>query len=140
MEPRRGYNPKRRVAAAGTLPTEERARLAQAARYAGNPEHKRLSGDFDLTPPTNPRPGKTLCDEAGVVAKASAWALLRSGMEKGMISLQRRNGWPRNVWSVAEGTVFEAQLENEVQGSYHGYPLPLDDDFRATILREWKER
>jgi hypothetical protein len=38
------------------------------------------------------------------------------------------------------GEVFEAQLENPAQGTYHGYPMPEDDDFRRLVLKEWKAR
>src|SRR4051794_5366607 len=101
--------------------------LASRAEYGGNPEHKRSPADFGLTPPVSPRPGKTLCDGAGQVAKADAERLLRAGLKKDMLSEQRRSGWPKNVWAVHEGQAFEAQLENSDQGVYHGYPMPIDD-------------
>ena len=116
------------------------ADLAGRADYGGNPEHKRLAGDFGLTWPVNPRPAKTLCDAAGPMAKADAERLLRAGFTKGMFSEQRRGEWPKNVWAVDEDQAFEAQLENSEQGVYHGYPMPIDDDFRITILREWARR
>ena len=51
------------------------------------------------------------------------------------------NGWPSNVWAVDEAWhVFEAQLENQVSGSYHGYPMPADDDFRAEVVAKWRIR
>ena len=39
-------------------------------------EKKRSPGDFGLEPPAAPRPDKTLCDEAGVTARATAQGLL----------------------------------------------------------------
>jgi len=58
-----------------------------------------------------------------------------------MISVQRRNGWPQNIWAVHAGIeVFEAQLENSAQGTYHGYPMPADDDFQAAVVKEWERR
>lgn len=143
METRRNgcYNPKRKVASRGEHVSSERSRLILSVVYAGNPEHKKRPNDYGLNPPTNPRPGKTLCDAQGFFKKSDAEALLQHGIEKGMVSTQNRNGWPKNVWAVSDsGSVFEAQLENSESGSYHGYPLPEDDDFRNDVIREWKTR
>ena len=58
-----------------------------------------------------------------------------------MVSVQTRDGWPQNVWAVSEtGELFEAQLENATRGSYHGYPMPLSDDFRSSVIGEWNRR
>ena len=141
VKQRSGYNPKRKIAAQDTMTEDERAELAQRIRYGGNPEHKRNPGDYDLMPPSNPRPGKTLCDASERILKVDAERLLAKGIKKGMVSRQQRNGWPQNVWVVScIGTVFEAQLENQDQGVYHGYPLPRDDDFRKKVLEEWSRR
>jgi hypothetical protein len=110
---RSGYNPKRNIATQDTMTEEECADLAQRTRYGGNPEHKRNPGDYGLMPPSNPRPGKTLCDASERILKVEAERLLAEGIKKGMVSMQQRNGWPQNVWVVSStGTVFEAQLEN----------------------------
>jgi len=94
----------------------------------GNPEHKKNPGDYGLSPPATPRPGKTLCDAAGPISKAEAERLLRSEIGKGMLSHCEHDQWPKNVWAVSQsGGVFEAQLENAGQGVYHGYPMPADD-------------
>jgi hypothetical protein len=138
MKRRSGFNPKRKISPAG--PLEESADLAKRASYSGNPEHKRFPGDYGLTPPASPRPGKTLCDAEGPFLKHLAQELLRSGLEKGMVSEQRRGEWPQNIWSVASEAPFEAQLENEATGSYHGYPMPQEDDFRDVVLEEWARR
>lgn len=140
MQRRKGYNPKRRIASIESLALLDYADLAGRAAYGGNPEHKKAPGDFGLIPPVNPRPGKTLCDAAGPIAKPDAEQLLRSGFAKSMLSEQWRSGWPKNVWAVREGEAFEAQLENSDQGVYHGYPMPLDDDFRKTVLITWARR
>ena len=58
-----------------------------------------------------------------------------------MVSVQRRNGWPQNIWAVSPaGIPFESELENQEQGVYHGYPIPLDDDFREIVINEWQRR
>jgi hypothetical protein len=33
----------------------------------------------------------------------------------------------------------EAQLENPIIGSYHGYPMPETDPFCAEVIRRWEE-
>jgi hypothetical protein len=134
---RRSYNPKRALVAVKPPQTELIA-LADKIRYGGNPEHKSDPGDFGLTPPSAPRSDKTLCDTAGIRSKSEAWSILRSGVLKGLISKQTRGGFPQNVWAVTDdGTAFEARIENPETGSYHGYPLPADDPFRAAVLRAW---
>lgn len=141
MKRRSGYNPKRRIAPADAFTAEERKALSMSATYGGNPKHKRSPGDYGLTPPAAPRPGKTLCDGARNILKAEAADLLRSGLLKGMCSKTNPSQWPQNVWSVsADGEVFEAQLENATRGTYHGYPMPEDDEFRNVVTREWARR
>lgn len=113
--------------------------LANKVHYGGNPVHKRNPGDFGLAPPSRPMPDKTLCDPSGVFTRKVALKLLREGIERGCISEQEDNGFPRMVWSVDENEyVFEAKLDNRDQGSYHGYPLPQDDVFREAVLEFWK--
>ncbi len=105
-------------------------------RYGGNPEHKRNPGDFGLTPPNHPRPGKTLCDQVKIFTRSEAVKLLRAGFSRGLFSVQERNGWPQNVWSVTnEGEPLEAQLEGD--GVYHGYPMPEADPFREEVVQRW---
>jgi hypothetical protein len=141
MNRRRGYNPKRKLAAADFWTAEERKKRTAKVRYGGNREHKLNPGDYALGPSINPRPGKTLCDANGPFPKTKAEDLLKKGISKGMISEQVRNGWPQNVWAVSEDNeAFEAQLENADSGVYHGYPMPQDDDFRSTVLAEWPKR
>jgi hypothetical protein len=75
---------------------------------------------------------------AGIRSKAGALSLLRQGVLHGIISAQVRGAFPQNIWAVADdGTVFEAQLENQEAGTYHGYPLPDADSFREVILSAW---
>ena len=67
--------------------------------------------------------------------------LLGSGIRRGMVSEQRRQGWPQNVWAVDDaGVVYEAQLSNSETGEYHGYPMKVGDGFAAFIAREWERR
>jgi hypothetical protein len=38
------------------------------------------------------------------------------------------------------GEAFEAQLDNQIAGSYHGYPMATEDDFRLKVMEEWDKR
>jgi len=134
---RRKFNPKRRFCAADDLPSRQAAIRTNELTYNGNPEHKRNPGDFGLTPPSGPRPGKTLCDPVGINSRAQALELLKEGVRRGAFSEQERNGWPQNVWAVTDnGEPLEAQLEGS--GAYHGYPMPEADPFREKVLELWK--
>jgi hypothetical protein len=140
MNRRRTGNPKRRLRDAPALPQRQKEleEIAQRAIYAGNPVHKRNPGDFGLTPPSRPRPDKTLCDGAGVFERAVAQALLTEGIRRGLISVQERNGWPQNVWAVTnDGFPLEATLENAETGAYHGYPLLLRDPLCEDLRTRW---
>lgn len=135
--PARGsFNPKRALAQPSPPPAALNE-LAERIGYGGNPEPKRAPGDFGLTPPSSPRPDKTLCDGAGIVSRAAALAALRSGVLKGMVSRRVSGGFPQNIWSVVNGIAFEAQLENGMTGIYHGYPLTAADAFSRVVLRTW---
>jgi hypothetical protein len=56
-----------------------------------------------------------------------------------MVSEQTRGGFPQNVWSLSEkGIPVEAQLDNEIQGTYHGYPMTERDPMADVITQEWE--
>ena len=136
---RKRFNFKRRIRL-GCDPDELR-QLAGCLKYGGNPEHKQKPGDFELTPPAQPRADKTLCDAVGIFTKAKALRLLQEGVRQGLISEQTRGAFPQNIWSVTkDGFPLEAQLENQTQCIYHGYPMPMNDDFRDEVLKRWKSK
>lgn len=136
---RKAFNPKRKIRE-NCAPLLLRT-LGEKVRYSGSPLHKRNPRDFGLTPPALPRPDKTLCDELGILKKDEAQELLREGVRRGLISEQERNGYPQNIWAVSNsGEPVEAQLENEYQGTYHGYPLPSTDPFRQMVLERWEQQ
>lgn len=113
--------------------------LADRVRYGGNPEHKRNPGDFGLRPPSLPRQGKSLCDDAGIFSRAEALKLVQEGLRRGLVSVQHRQGWPQNVWAVTvKGVPLEAMLENAVAGVYHGYPLAEGDPLAGQVLERWE--
>ena len=140
MQRRSGFNPKRRIRR--DLEPDDLTALADRVKYGGNPEHKRNPGDFGLTPPLQPRPDKTLCDEVKIFSRREATELLKEGVKKGLISEQcAQNGYPQNIWAVTEeGWPLEAQLENARQGTYHGYPMPQADPFREEVLTRWNKK
>ena len=137
MKKRNGrYNPKRKLQ--DQLTQQQRDSLAGSVKYGGNPEHKRNPGNFGLTPPSRPRPDKTLCDDCGIFDRGIAESLLTSGAKKGIVSIQKKAGWPQNIWAVTgAGYPVEAQLENQGNGTYHGYPMPESDPMRDEIIRRW---
>ena len=134
------FNRKRRFASSLPVP-EALERLAAEVRYGGNPDHKRNPGDFGLTPPSLPRADKSLCDSVKIFESAEALKLLKQGILQGMISeWDGMNGFPKNIWSVTDdGIPLEAQLENAGNGTYHGYPLEVNDDFRESVLAKWNQ-
>lgn len=103
------FNPKRRLQPIARTTAQRRSldALARRVRYDGNPEHKRNPGDFGLTPPSSPRPGKTLCDDANVHSRSEAVALLQAGLRRGLISARPgmtgrrtygRSQQPESLW------------------------------------------
>ena len=86
------------------------AGLARKVKYRGSPLHKRDPGDFQLTPPAQPRNDKTLCDGVRIHTREVAQGLLREGVRRGLISVQTRGQFPQNIWAVTEsGCPLEAQ-------------------------------
>ncbi|MDB5821035.1 MAG: hypothetical protein JWQ11_4675 [Rhizobacter sp.] len=143
MKPRRTVNPKRKLRPVlGLMQVAEQFKaLSKAASYGGNPEHKRNPGDFGLSPPAMPRQGKSLCDDARIFSRAGALKLLKTGLERGIVSVQERNGWPQNIWAVApNGVAVEGMLENAETGTYHGYPMLPIDPLIVDVLARWNSR
>lgn len=135
------FNPKRRLItpAQAQVRADELGRLAHGVSYGGNPEHKKNPGDFNLTPPSDPRQGKSLCDVAQIFRREEAMKLLQAGLRKGLVSDRMAGAWPKNVWSVTDdGFALEAQLENPELGTYHGYPMPDTDPLAAEVLCRWE--
>ena len=83
MRNRTGVNTKRCIS--DDIVPEALEMLVQRVSYGGNPEHKRNPGDFGLTPPSQPRPDKSLCDDVGIFSKATAAQLLKDGIRRGVV-------------------------------------------------------
>jgi hypothetical protein len=136
MKRRNKYNPKRAIDA-GVDDTFVGYLLENIA-YGGNPEHKRNPGDFGLQLSTDKRADYSLCDFVGILTREAALAALHEGIRRRLVSRQRRGSFPQNVWAVSEsGMALEAQLENQDQGAYHGYPMDPEDPFSTDVKLSW---
>lgn len=144
MKKTRGYgqfNSKRKIKKLMKGDLQHYRDIVDQLRYGGNPEHKKNPGDFGLTPPSNPRPGKSLCDVVGIFSREVALEHLRAGLLRGLVSERSNGEWPQNIWSVTEnGHPLEAQLENPATGAYHGYPMPSSDPLAAEVITQWNRR
>ena len=141
MPKRQGNNPKRRLAPRDELDAEDLRRLARETRYVGSALHKSKPGDYGFTPPTSPRPDKSLCDGKRIVKKREAMELFRQGLSRGMVSPYAKNGFPKYVWAVdQDNEVYEAKVGRD--RGYHGYALNADGerDLCRWVIREWKAR
>lgn len=139
MKKRNGkFNSKRKMLNLEKCDFKDLSNLASQTQYGGNPEHKMNPGDFNLTPPSSPRSGKSLCDSVKVFTRKEALALLRQGIKNGLVSDRFTGLWPpKNVWSVMDdGIALEAQLELPEQGSYHGYPMQKTDPFYEEVIKQ----
>lgn len=139
MVPRRmKSNPKRRLSNGPDHVRLEAVR--EQVRYRGSPLHKRSPGDYGLTPPSDPRPNKTLCDGVSVFQREVAQELLEQGIGRGLVSADRENDFPRYVWAITQdGVVVEARCDDFERGQYHGYPLDAADPMSELVRRRWQE-
>lgn len=141
--PRRSTNDYLKPDLAEPLPHGQAETLARLVSYAGNPHHKRNPGNFGLKPPSAPRLDRSLCDDVSIFKREEATRLLREGARRSMISRTRTpNGdWPKQIWAVTDsGRVVEARIDNQVQGSYHGYPMEPNNPHAALVFEKWHER
>lgn len=138
------FNPKREILECTPNDIPFLEYLYAKVTYTGNPQHKKNPGKFGLNPPSDPRAMKSLCDEVFVFTPSKALSLLKRGIERGLISVQKTTiGFPKNIWSViklkdGKEVPLEAQLENPHAGTYHGYPLPKTDPMHEKVLEKWR--
>ncbi|TAK24988.1 MAG: hypothetical protein EPO26_04495 [Chloroflexota bacterium] len=113
--------------------------LRTKAVYEGSQYHKKHPGDFGLRPPPSPRPDATLCDEAGVFDRATANALFKAAIDRGVVSIAPApDGLPKCIWAVdASGQVYEAM--NSGNRHYHGYPVRRSDVQFDIITQRWAQ-
>ena len=133
------FNPKRKIVDSAEDHYDMDV-LVSTVRYGGNPEHKKNPGDFNLTPPSTPRPAKSLCDTVYIFRREEAEEYLKEGVQRGLVSDRKINHFPKNIWSVdRNGNPLEAQLEDGERGIYHGYPIPQNDPFYQEVLKQWEK-
>ena len=142
MAKRQGNNPKRRILPAEETSKEIRDSLKQRLRYAGNSLHKLRPGNYGLTPPQNPRPSKSVCDDLRRLLLDEARLLFETGIELGMISSFEEGNVPKYVWAVDDhDEPYEAKTTPGRDEPYYGYRLGDDDlAMRRYVLDEWKKR
>lgn len=135
---RRKYNLKRKLHQG--LDQSRAKSLAESVVYRGSPLHKRVPGDFGLTPPSAPRPGKSLCDGVAIFQAQVALKLLKTGAARGLVSHDADQGFPRYIWVVTEHeVVLEARCDDAVRGTCHGYPLEKHDPITELVVKRWRE-
>jgi len=140
---RQGNRPDRRIAKVGAYDALALNALAKRVRYVGSSVHKLKPADYGFVPPTNPRPSKSPCDDRRIVKLSEAQALLKAGINAGMVSAFTGDGGvPKYVWAVDEDNqVYEAKTKPGKESDYHGYRLGEDEHaMRVLILAEWKRR
>ena len=75
-----------------------------------------------------------------VITLARAKSLLIKGILSGMFSNFKYGMYPKFIWCVDDGEIYEAKTEAGNPGNYHGYRLEEDDDMRDHVLSVWKNR
>jgi len=93
---------------------------AASARYVASAEHKGPGHRFGIQ--GRLRTDATECPKDLVQDQVETW--LRKALREGTAG----GGWssahyPKYVWTIVDGVVYEARLSNETQGWYHGYPI-----------------
>lgn len=72
---------------------------------------------------------------SGAVFASSLFALAIDG---GLVSEGTEAGdFPRRIWLVHEGRVFEIKLGGSIAGSYHGYPVRRSNPYFDEIVDAW---
>lgn len=116
--------------------------MANKAVYTGNPKHKKNPGDFDLVPPSDPRPFASLCDNANIFRREEAQRLLKNAFRLGLVDSRSKPGeWPKIVWMVSESSMVLQGMYEKIDGHYHGFPvLDEEDPIRDEVLKVWRIR
>ena len=136
---RQGNNPKRRIASVGELSPEVLHQLSEA-RYVGSAHHKSKLADYHFSPPTNPRPDKSLCDGIRVIKKSEAAELFQNGISREMVSAYVIGCLPKYVWAVDSDEEAYESVISKGTTKYHGYRLEPDDPMRSLVIEEWNSR
>lgn len=116
--PKRRRPPLRRI-----VPVPESTDLEEVASrvsYVGSPEHKDAPS-FAGHP--KPRSDATICDRRFIGLQDQLTAWIQESIRAGLVGGPWEGGFPRYVWCVRDGAVYEARLVNRGNGEYKGYQL-----------------
>ena len=131
---REGNRPDRRIAPEGAINPAELEALAKRIYYSGDNQHKLYPGDYGFTPPVNPWPSKSVCDDLRIVLKGEAAALFHAGLERGLTSRFGKAEIPKYIWAVDnDSEVYEAKISKNTPDAYHGYRVGSDDYMRKLV-------
>lgn len=107
------------VMARDSLPNNLK-QVAEQARYVPSPYHK--VPNSPMGPAAQRRwPHASKCDASWTLVLANR--ALKDAIIAGQVSTEWRGAFPRYVWHMQDGIVYEGFLSNEVEGAYHAYPL-----------------
>lgn len=115
------------------------AEVALAATYVGSPEHK--TAPTAAGAPRLRHNDASRCDPRYTDFQQIT-DVLREGIRVGCTS-EFVGRFPKYVWGVLDGTLYEARLVNHDQGTYKGYQLsaraelPTDPNGQLNRLPEW---
>lgn len=124
------------------LSESEKIFLSHRCAYEGKADHKRNPGDFNLSPPCQPRSDRTLCDEAEITTRAQASALLKKAIARGIVGgeVKGHPEYPKYLWVVDDrNQVFEITEGGSQLGRYHGHPMRKNSPMYNRILDLWNE-
>lgn len=102
------------------------AAIASCVSYVGSPEHKDAPS-FAGWPA--PRADATICDRSWRDRQTEITGLLQQAILAGSVGSpwEGPRPYPRYVWAVVSGEVFEARLVNSETGQYKGYGLAPEE-------------
>lgn len=128
----RHHRPKHRVIAPWPGDAPDPDTVADLCRYVGSAEHK--SYPSPAGPPAL-RSDATRCEPS--LSFDELTGALREAVRRGCTSASFEGGFPKYVWGVVDGAVYEARHINGPQGTYKGYrldPEELPDDPEGRLV------
>lgn len=93
--------------------------LAERVWYEGSAEHKDVLSFRGLP---ELRSDASICPRH-ISSREQVTEWLRTAIRTGAVGPPWEGDYPRYVWYMTDGTVYEARLTNRGSGAYKGYPL-----------------
>lgn len=120
--PNRRRPPLRRIS---TVPKNmDLEQVASEIRYVGSPEHKDAAS-FAGQP--RPRADATICDQRFIGMQDQLTNWIRESIRSGVVGEPWEGRFPRYVWCLRDGSVYEGRLVNQGNGEYKGYELEKEE-------------